>query len=110
MGALGAFTLAGIGAASQRSAFAFGPSTVVLTPEETEGPYFVDEHLNRSDIRMDPADKSMQTGHPLNLTINVAQLKSGIVTPITGALSRILRSRATSRSYEPSRPRRKRPG
>ena len=23
----------------------------VLTPEQTEGPYFVDEHLERSDIR-----------------------------------------------------------
>ena len=32
-----------------------GPSCVVR-PEQTEGPYFVDERLNRSDIRSDPTD------------------------------------------------------
>ncbi|MGH6692840.1 MAG: twin-arginine translocation pathway signal protein, partial [Gammaproteobacteria bacterium] len=28
----------------------------VVRPEQTEGPYFVDEKLNRSDIRSDPAN------------------------------------------------------
>ncbi|MDZ8052578.1 MAG: hypothetical protein RMX68_029175 [Aulosira sp. ZfuVER01] len=28
----------------------------VVSPQQTEGPYFVDEKLNRSDIRSDPAD------------------------------------------------------
>ena len=32
-----------------------GPSCVVR-PEQMEGPYFVDERLNRSDIRSDPTD------------------------------------------------------
>jgi hypothetical protein len=27
----------------------------VLRPEQTEGPYFVEERLNRSDIRIDPS-------------------------------------------------------
>ena len=31
------------------------PSGCVVRPELTEGPYYVDEALNRSDIRSDPA-------------------------------------------------------
>jgi hypothetical protein len=34
----------------------------VVRPELTEGPYYVDEELNRSDIRSDPSDGSMQEG------------------------------------------------
>ena len=30
------------------------PPSCVARPEQTEGPYFVDERLNRSDIRSDP--------------------------------------------------------
>src|ERR1041385_7683406 len=43
----------------------------ILTPAKTEGPYFVDEHLNRSDIRIDPADGSVQPGTRLALTFVV---------------------------------------
>jgi protocatechuate 3,4-dioxygenase beta subunit len=43
----------------------------VLSPAKTEGPYFVDERLNRSDIRTDPSNGSVQAGIPLRLTINV---------------------------------------
>ena len=41
------------------------PSTVKLvgTPQQTEGPYFVDGMPERSDIRSDPSDGSMQEGH-----------------------------------------------
>jgi protocatechuate 3,4-dioxygenase beta subunit len=82
LGAAGAFALAGI--ASQRS-WALKPGSLVLTPEETEGPYFVDERLKRSDIRIDPADKTMQSGHPLQLGINIAQVVQGVVSPVAGA-------------------------
>ena len=41
----------------------------VVRPEETEGPYFVDEKINRSDIRSDPSDGSMKDGLPLGLQI-----------------------------------------
>jgi hypothetical protein len=37
-------------------------ASCVLTPEKTEGPYFVDEKLNRSDIRSDPTDGSVEQG------------------------------------------------
>src|SRR5262249_57042169 len=32
----------------------------VVRPKQTEGPYFVDEKLNRSDIRSDPSDDSIK--------------------------------------------------
>jgi protocatechuate 3,4-dioxygenase beta subunit len=56
----------------------------VLTPAKTEGPYFVDERLNRSDIRVDPADGSVQPGVPVRLTINVYDAASNCA-PVKGA-------------------------
>src|SRR5207247_10267231 len=46
------------------SSVASAPGCVVR-PAETEGPYFVDEKLNRSDIRSDPSDGSIQDGGPV---------------------------------------------
>ena len=57
----------------------------VVRPEMTEGPYFVDEHLNRSDIRTDPSDGAISAGAPLALTINVSQLTSSCA-PLPGAI------------------------
>jgi protocatechuate 3,4-dioxygenase beta subunit len=48
----------------------------VVRPEMTEGPYFVDEMLNRSDIRVDPSDGVKSSGAPLDLTFNVSQVNS----------------------------------
>ena len=58
--------------------------TVISSPALTEGPYFVDEDLTRSDIRFD-ADGSIQPGVPLSLAINVAQLTDCNSVPLTGA-------------------------
>jgi hypothetical protein len=55
------------------------------SPTLTEGPYFVDEDLNRSDIRIDPVDGSMQPGVPLSLAINVSQKVDCGTAPFTGA-------------------------
>ena len=41
-----------------------------------EGPYFVDEKLNRTDIRVDPNTGSMRPGLPLTLTFNVFSVGS----------------------------------
>src|SRR5215210_1035415 len=49
-----------------------GSSTCVLTASLTEGPYFVDEKLNRSDIRTDPVTGAVSAGIPLALTFNVS--------------------------------------
>ena len=42
----------------------------VLRPELTHGPYFVDEQLNRSEVRTQPLEGSVKEGEPLKLTIN----------------------------------------
>jgi len=57
----------------------------VVTPTETEGPYFVDERLNRSDITIDPTDGSARPGVPLTLTLTVARVGSGGCTALSGA-------------------------
>ncbi|MEH2146161.1 intradiol ring-cleavage dioxygenase [Nostoc sp.] len=58
----------------------------VVTPEQTEGPYFVDEKLNRSDIRSDPADGSAKDGVPLQLTLRVLQIGNTGCTPRADAI------------------------
>lgn len=61
-----------------------GPSCVVR-PEQTEGPYFVDERVNRSDIRSDPADGHIKPGARLDLTLQVFRLGDGDCRPLEGA-------------------------
>ena len=56
----------------------------VLTPDKTEGPYFVDERLNRSDIRVDPSNGSLQPGVPLRLAITVLDMDNACA-PVAGA-------------------------
>jgi hypothetical protein len=47
---------------------------VGTTPTTTEGPYWVDEKLFRSDIRTDPTTGTAREGVPLTLTIYVQNL------------------------------------
>lgn len=58
----------------------------VVSPELTEGPYFVDERLKRSDIRSDPVDNSVKAGVPLHLTLRVWQVRSGGCSALPGAM------------------------
>ena len=69
---------------SARTALATTP-TCVVRPQQTEGPYFVDEKLNRSDIRSDPSDGSVKQGVPLRLVFHVSQIDGRSCTPLTGA-------------------------
>jgi len=62
-----------------------GNATCVLTAALTEGPFFVDEMLNRSDIRTDPVTGTVSTGIPLALTFNVSRVANSACTPLTGA-------------------------
>jgi protocatechuate 3,4-dioxygenase beta subunit len=57
------------------------------TVDVTEGPYFVDELLNRSDIRVDPTDGSTQAGLLLLLSVSVSTLDTttGVTKPLPGA-------------------------
>ncbi|GGX94568.1 protocatechuate dioxygenase [Litchfieldella qijiaojingensis] len=61
-------------------------STCVVRPSQTEGPYFVDTGLERSDIRVDPADGTRKPGVPLTLTFQVSRLEGGACTPLPGAV------------------------
>jgi protocatechuate 3,4-dioxygenase beta subunit len=45
------------------------------TPQQIEGPYFVDGMPNRSDIRSDTSDGSMQDGIPLRLLLHVYNIE-----------------------------------
>ena len=56
----------------------------VVQPAETEGPYFVDEHLKRSDIRSDPTTGEVKEGVLLQLTFVVSQISGSGCTPISG--------------------------
>jgi protocatechuate 3,4-dioxygenase beta subunit len=58
----------------------------VISPELTEGPYFVDTGLERSDIRSDPASGVVSEGLPLALTFLVSRLDGTSCLPLEGAL------------------------
>jgi len=57
----------------------------IVRPEQTEGPYFVDERLHRSDIRSDPADGRIRLGTPFALTFQVMHLRRGGCQPLQNA-------------------------
>lgn len=61
------------------------PSCVV-TPEQTEGPFFTDVRLNRSDIRTDPSDKSVKEGVALALNLRVSSVGAAGCVPLAGAM------------------------
>lgn len=58
----------------------------VVTPAQTEGPYFVDDVLERSDIRLDPTTGRRVDGVPLRLGIRVARVDGAACAPVEGAL------------------------
>lgn len=65
-------------AAASAAATAFGAVAVlpswVVRPSITEGPYVVDQKLNRSDIRSDPSTNAVKPGATLALTFLVSKV------------------------------------
>jgi protocatechuate 3,4-dioxygenase beta subunit len=57
----------------------------IAKPERTEGPYFVDHQMNRSDIRLDPVTHIFSPGLPLILTIDLLNLAKHSCEPLAGA-------------------------
>ena len=55
------------------------------TPQQIEGPYFVDQMPNRSDIRSDTSDGSIKDGIPLRLIFHVYDVDNGQCVPLSGA-------------------------
>src|SRR5207247_4432275 len=88
----------GIGGARSRALLAgLGPDaaeaasgTCVMTPAKTEGPYFVDERLNRSDIR------GGQDGVPLRLRLQVFDFDADCA-PVAGAQVDVWHANAAGR-------------
>ncbi|MFM7424607.1 MAG: intradiol ring-cleavage dioxygenase [Elainella sp.] len=69
---------------SQQVAPAGSPACIVR-PEQTAGPYFVDERLNRADVRSDPGSGAIKSGIPLRLVFQVSQIGSSACTPLSNA-------------------------
>lgn len=82
------YRLTGRGSAQGNSTPTPAPTPLpacVVRPELTEGPYFVDEQLNRVDIRVDPVDESIKAGLPLLLSVRVSDVTGGQCGRLPGA-------------------------
>src|SRR5438874_1221883 len=75
---------AAAGTASPSTAATVLPSCVVR-PALTEGPYFVDEKLQRSDIRAEPSSNVAKPGVPLVLTFLVSKVSGSACTALANA-------------------------
>ena len=61
------------------------PSLCVVRPEQTEGPYFVDERLHRTDIRSDPSNGTIMPGTELALAFHISRVRAGECHPLPEA-------------------------
>jgi len=93
LGVAGTTALTGCGARGSRAgtgdlAGGNGLDSVscVVRPQQTEGPFFVDERLLRDDIRADPTDGSVRPGLPLALAFQVSRLNGSSCSPIPNAV------------------------
>jgi protocatechuate 3,4-dioxygenase beta subunit len=58
----------------------------IVRPEQTEGPYFLDEKLNRADVRSEPADGSVKPGVSLRVIFDVSRVDGAACAPLNGAI------------------------
>jgi protocatechuate 3,4-dioxygenase beta subunit len=63
-----------VGAQTRAAAPTSALPDCVAQPEQTEGPYFVDEPLERSDIRRDPSTGRATAGAPLALQFVLSRM------------------------------------
>ena len=82
----GAVLLTGKRAALAAEPKGDAPRMCVVTPEQMEGPYYVEARLNRSDIRADPLDGIRREGVPLALALRVLSANGESCAPLAGAL------------------------
>jgi len=95
VGALGALGAAGTAGLVGLSSLERAVGECVTSAAQTEGPYWVDERLLRSDVRADPSTGAVQVGMPLRLTISVAELQGGVCSPVEGGYVDIWHCSAT---------------
>ena len=72
--------------ASPDATAAGGVPSCVVAPELTEGPYYVDVNLERSDIRPNTGDGAVSEGAPLELGWLVSQVDGDGCLPLEGAI------------------------
>jgi protocatechuate 3,4-dioxygenase beta subunit len=84
-GAMAASALAQSPSAGTSASASALPACVVV-PELTEGPFFVDERLDRSDIRSDTATGAVSEGARLDLSWVVTRIDGSACTPFEGAM------------------------
>ncbi len=58
----------------------------IAKPDKTEGPYFLDDQLERSDIRTDPTTGDVCEGVLLNLIFRVTDISTNACTPLPNAI------------------------
>ncbi|MDQ6916535.1 MAG: intradiol ring-cleavage dioxygenase [Pseudomonadota bacterium] len=83
IGASGAALLAATRPAG--AALPIAPPSCVARPQQTEGPFFVDEELNRSDLRSDPRTGALRPGVSLQLTFRISRMTGASCAPLAGA-------------------------
>jgi protocatechuate 3,4-dioxygenase beta subunit len=83
IGASGAALLTG--ALPARAAAPLPAPSCIARPQQTEGPFFVEEGLNRSDIRSDPGTGAVKPGVPLRLALRVSRMSGASCAPLAGA-------------------------
>ena len=83
-GATAAFAVAGAAIATAPVVTAQNLACV-LSSRMTEGPYWVDERLNRADIRTDPTNGTTKTGLPLTVNLNIYSVTSAGCAALQGA-------------------------
>jgi protocatechuate 3,4-dioxygenase beta subunit len=57
----------------------------IVRPRQTEGPFFVDGDLERSDLRIDPRTGAAKPGTPLRLAFRVSRVSASACAPLAGA-------------------------
>ena len=77
--------LAATSARAQSDPFDKPRPACVLTREQTEGPYFVDERLDRSDIRGDAGGRNARPGAPLVLALRLSSIVGASCAPLADA-------------------------
>jgi protocatechuate 3,4-dioxygenase beta subunit len=86
LGSAGALLFLGCSRSGTTTNLSRTSSSCVVRPELTEGPFYVDERLNRSDLRSDPSDGTVSPGALLALTLHVSQVARGSCAPLPGAI------------------------
>jgi protocatechuate 3,4-dioxygenase beta subunit len=87
LGSTGTLLLLGSSSSNAGSSGADKPRyPCVVRPASTQGPYYVDEKLDRSDIRSDPSDGTIKQGALLALAFNVSTIAKGACAPLPGAI------------------------